>query len=159
MPDKRYTRGCGKSCIRCWINRLNHGSKLKIKRFPKAFNTEDYNIKINIDENLEYKTLMEEFHHKYIDCSMNKENMKKVNNGDFGNAKDHNENLFSLTTDAYNDWLYMEKGITKNLKSKDLIKTINESCKIADIVSKATPYYHGNSKFGYYLFTCHYEIK
>lgn len=28
MPDKRYTKGCGKKCIRCWRNRLNHGSKM-----------------------------------------------------------------------------------------------------------------------------------
>lgn len=31
MPDKRYVKGCGKGCIRCWYNRLNHGSKLKKK--------------------------------------------------------------------------------------------------------------------------------
>ena len=33
MPDKRYVKGCGKGCIRCWYNRLNHGSKLKKKMF------------------------------------------------------------------------------------------------------------------------------
>ena len=35
MPEKRYVRGCGKSCIRCWVNNLKHGNKLKKKQFPK----------------------------------------------------------------------------------------------------------------------------
>ena len=37
MPEKRYVKGCGKSCVRCWQNRLQHGSKLKKKFFPKKF--------------------------------------------------------------------------------------------------------------------------
>lgn len=37
MPDKRYSKGCGKKCIRCWENRLNHGNKLKKKKYPKLF--------------------------------------------------------------------------------------------------------------------------
>ena len=158
MPDKRYAKGCGKKCIKCWLNRLNHGSKLKIKRFPKAYNMENYNIKIDTEENVEYKTLMEEFHDKYIDCCKNKENMIKVEKGYFGKAKDHNDNLFFQTTDAYNDWLYREWRITKKLKSKDLIKTISEACKTADINSKASLYYpdNSNSGIGYYLFTCNY---
>jgi len=24
MPDKNYKRGCEKSCIRCWRNKLKH---------------------------------------------------------------------------------------------------------------------------------------
>ncbi len=26
MPEKRFVRGCGPSCIRCWKNNLKHGS-------------------------------------------------------------------------------------------------------------------------------------
>jgi hypothetical protein len=26
MPDKRYVRGCGTGCVRCWYNRLAHGN-------------------------------------------------------------------------------------------------------------------------------------
>lgn len=26
MPDKRYVKGCGSSCLRCWENRLMHGN-------------------------------------------------------------------------------------------------------------------------------------
>lgn len=41
MPEKRYAKRCGKSCIRCWVNRINHGSKLKREMFPKMFMYED----------------------------------------------------------------------------------------------------------------------
>lgn len=27
MPERRYKRGCGPECIRCWVNRLKHGNK------------------------------------------------------------------------------------------------------------------------------------
>jgi hypothetical protein len=27
MPDKNYKPGCGKTCVRCWRNKLKHGSK------------------------------------------------------------------------------------------------------------------------------------
>jgi hypothetical protein len=37
MPDKI----CGKGCLRCWHNKLNHGSKLKKKMFPKHFEFDD----------------------------------------------------------------------------------------------------------------------
>lgn len=26
MPDKNYKRGCGKSCLRCWQNKLKHAN-------------------------------------------------------------------------------------------------------------------------------------
>ncbi len=40
MPDKHFhsgnnKKGCGKSCVRCWRNKLKHGNKLKKKNFPK----------------------------------------------------------------------------------------------------------------------------
>jgi hypothetical protein len=35
MPDKRFSRGCGTSCLRCWRNRLKHGNK-EAKAFMKA---------------------------------------------------------------------------------------------------------------------------
>jgi hypothetical protein len=50
MPDKRYKRGCGPSCVRCWINRLKHGnaaSKAYLKRHPEL----DWNVK-HSNENL-----------------------------------------------------------------------------------------------------------
>lgn len=27
MPERRYARGCGKNCLRCWRNRLVHANK------------------------------------------------------------------------------------------------------------------------------------
>lgn len=27
MPDKRYVKGCGSKCLRCWRNRLIHGNR------------------------------------------------------------------------------------------------------------------------------------
>jgi hypothetical protein len=29
MPDKNFKKSCGKSCIRCWENKLNHANKRK----------------------------------------------------------------------------------------------------------------------------------
>ena len=31
MPDKRYKRACGKNCVKCSMNKLKHGNKLKKK--------------------------------------------------------------------------------------------------------------------------------
>ena len=132
MPEKRYARGCGKTCIRCWINRLNHGSKLKKKQFPKAFEFDSEDS----DENVKYQTLMEEFHDKYIKCICNRENMNKVDRGLFGDMKIHNDNLISFTTDVYNEWLYKEKKITKKIKPNNLIKEITKSCILADVIPK-----------------------
>ena len=28
MPERRYHRGCGKGCVRCWQNRLKHSNKV-----------------------------------------------------------------------------------------------------------------------------------
>jgi len=27
MPERRYARGCGRHCLRCWRNRLVHANK------------------------------------------------------------------------------------------------------------------------------------
>lgn len=35
MPEKSRVPGCGKSCVRCWRNKLKYGNKLKKKNFPK----------------------------------------------------------------------------------------------------------------------------
>lgn len=158
MPEKRYAKGCGKSCVRCWVNRLNHGSKLKRKQFPKAFefHSEDP------DETVTYQTLMEEFHDKYITSICTDENMKKVHKGLFGDMKIHNDNLISFTTDVYNEWLYNEKKIIKKLKPNNLIKEITKSCVLANVTPKITMYYKQNddgvrtTKHGYYLFECTY---
>lgn len=32
MPDKNYKRGCGKGCLRCWRNKMNHANKVKGKK-------------------------------------------------------------------------------------------------------------------------------
>ena len=36
MPEKSRVPGCGKSCVRCWRNKLKYGNKLKKKKFSKA---------------------------------------------------------------------------------------------------------------------------
>ncbi len=43
MPDKRYTRGCGTTCLRCWRNRLKHGNK-EAKAFMKAHPELDWSV-------------------------------------------------------------------------------------------------------------------
>lgn len=39
MPDKIYKKGCGRSCLRCWQNKLKFGSKL-----GGDVRTKDYNV-------------------------------------------------------------------------------------------------------------------
>ncbi len=34
MPEKRYKKGCGPSCIKCWVNNLKHGNK-EVKEYLK----------------------------------------------------------------------------------------------------------------------------
>ena len=41
MPDKRYVKGCGPGCLRCWQNRLKHGNpqaKAYVAKNPQLFN-------------------------------------------------------------------------------------------------------------------------
>ena len=44
MPEKRHAKGCGKTCIRCWVNRQKHGNKLKKKFFPKCLSSLVFSI-------------------------------------------------------------------------------------------------------------------
>jgi len=40
MPDKRYKKGCGPECLRCWRNKLKHGNpqaKKFIAEHPELF--------------------------------------------------------------------------------------------------------------------------
>ena len=44
MPDKRYVKGCGPGCLRCWQNRLKHGNpqaKAYVAKNPQLFNNID----------------------------------------------------------------------------------------------------------------------
>ena len=88
--------------------------------------------------------------------------MEKVDKGLFGDMKIHNDHLISSTTDAYNEWLYNEKNITKKIKSKNLIKEITTSCILADKIRRTSVYYTTVDgvrlfKHGYYLFECTYK--
>lgn len=42
MPEKRYKRGCGRECLRCWQNNLIHGNPTACKYVIK--NDCDYDI-------------------------------------------------------------------------------------------------------------------
>ena len=114
MPDKRYVKGCGKSCIRCWVNRQNHGSKLKKKFFPKKFEENE--------EEKVYISTFEEFMDKFIINNYSADKIKEIDESDF-DATEFNEKLISDTTKAYNEWVLKEKGINKKMKEKELIKT------------------------------------
>lgn len=130
MPDKRYVKGCGKSCVRCWVNRQIHGSKLKRKNFPKKF--EDLEKDEDEDEK-NYISIFEEFLDKFCVSSYTMERIYEINESDF-NAKEHNNNLIKKTTNAYNDWVLKEKDLDKKIKEKDLIKTMNDEYKNSDIL-------------------------
>ena len=38
MPDKRYKRGCGRRCLKCWQNKMKHGCKLSGDVRTKNYN-------------------------------------------------------------------------------------------------------------------------
>lgn len=124
MPDKNYKKRCGKSCYRCWINKLNHANKLKKKNFPKMFEfDENESIKPII-----YNSNMEEFIDKYVICVYNHENIQKIDNNYFDtDYKEYNKDIISKITFLYNHWLNKEKGITKKVKEKDVLKLIKNS--------------------------------
>lgn len=111
MPDKRYVKGCGKTCTRCWRNRLNHGSRLKKKCFPKFFDSDE-------KEDKQYATNMEEFLDKYVEIDTN--NIENDYNKD-------NRELLNLLTQKYNNWLSKEKNITKKIKTERVIKLIQDA--------------------------------
>lgn len=149
MPDKRYVKGCGKSCTRCWRNRLNHGSKLKKKCFPKFF---------DFDENKEkkYATNMEEFLDKYVEIDTN--NIENDNN-DYN--KDNRE-LLNLLTQKYNNWLCKDKNITKKIKPERVIKLIQDAVYFNDkskyILNACKPNQNENENYNKkYVIFCNYK--
>ena len=149
MPDKRYVKGCGKGCIRCWVNRQNHGSKLKKKFFPKKFEDDE--------EEKVYISTFEEFMDKFIINNYSADKIKEIDESDF-DATEFNEKLISDTTKAYNEWVLKEKGINKKMKEKELIKTMNDYYKNSEIL---TPIYCDKyPMFGvpdsekFYMFEC-----
>lgn len=44
MPEKRYHRGCGGECLRCWRNRLKHGCPQAKKFLKKTESLQEANI-------------------------------------------------------------------------------------------------------------------
>jgi hypothetical protein len=119
MPDKRYVKGCGKSCVRCWNNRLKHGSKLKKKCFPNHF--KDDNEEKKEKEEKKYSCVMEEFIDKYIISNYTRKRMNEIDDEPEIDYKLYNEDLIKETVLSYNTWIFKEnKG--KKIKEKDLIR-------------------------------------
>lgn len=124
MPDKRHSRGCGKSCIRCWHNKLNHGSKLKKKMFPKMFMFEDeeqeeYETPTNV-----YLSNIDEFQDKYIYSTYSIYTRIQIDHNEYDDYKVYNKEQIRKLTMDYNEWLYNEKKINKQVKEKDFIKLL-----------------------------------
>ena len=134
MPDKKYAKGCGKSCIKCWENRINHGSKLKRKMFPKMFMCdneyqEEYETKPKV-----YLSNIHEFQDKYIYTTDSLIKRLKIygptsilapNGWTLGNDyKIYNKNQIIKITKDYNEWLSKEKRVNKQVKEKDLINLL-----------------------------------
>ncbi len=155
MPDKRYVKGCGKSCVRCWTNRLKHGSKLKKKCFPKHF--KENNDEKKEKEEPKYSCIMEEFIDKYIISNHTHKRMNEIDDEPEPDYKLYNENLIKETVLSYNHWIFKKtKGNKCNkIKDKDLIRLMKategfnpcgvyfSSC--VDIYNK------------HYMFNCIYE--
>jgi hypothetical protein len=146
MPDKRYVKGCGKGCTRCWYNRLNHGSKLKKKMFPKHF-------EIDNEENEEkkYNSYMEEFIDKYIISNYTHERMAEINDDQEINYKLYNEDLIEDTVLSYNAWIIKEKYIINQIKQKNLIGLMKTAIRNAYFNTCLSKYNE------YYMFKCTYK--
>jgi hypothetical protein len=146
MPDKRYKKGCGKNCVKCWINKLEHGNKLKKKNFPKKFKEEE---EIN---NEVYENDLEEFYSKYIIRGYNFNKMEKIDKIIKQVSKTiYNKNLINNLIESYKSWLFTYK----NKK----IKKINSNRFINDL-----KYYDKNrlnrkfdKYYDYYTFECIYK--
>ena len=133
MPDKRYTRGCGKSCTRCWINRLNHGSKLKKKCFPKMFEDSDEEEIEPEEVNIEEK--IDEFFNKFIDITYTYTyTSNKIIDKNNINQTEENINLLDIIVESYNHWIYEEMKITTRLKHNAILNKLKK-------IYKDTPRY------------------
>ena len=162
MPEKRHVKGCGKSCIRCWVNRQKHGNKLKKKFFPKKFEMN----KSWMSEEKVYMSDFEEFLDKFVISNYIMKVVWKLIYDEV-NPVEHNNNLIKKTTNAYNNWLLKEKGINKKMKEKDLIKEMNGHYKNSDILdSKVINMYPIVSPDTedipkcerFYMFDCTYKV-
>ena len=122
------------SCNRCWENRLNHGSKLKRKMFPKMFMgenkyQEEYEKKTKV-----YLSNIHEFQDKYIyttDSLIKRlkiygpTNILSPSGWTLGDDyKIYNKNQIIKITKDYNEWLCKEKMVNKQVKEKDLINLL-----------------------------------
>jgi hypothetical protein len=86
MPDKRYARGCGSSCLRCWHNRLKHANPT-VKKYMKKHNidsihTDEYNkplLELKL-KNLERDRLTDSNEYGELLLQLKLENEKKPGN-------------------------------------------------------------------------------
>ena len=162
MPEKRHAKGCGKTCIRCWVNRQKHGNKLKKKFFPKRFEMD----KSWMSEEKEYFSFFEEFMDKFVVRNSSPERIAEIDSGELDPLVENNK-LIKETTKAYNDWVLKEKGVKDNMKEKDLIKTMNDHYKNSDILVSIGfvshyPMYgepsHIPGSKPFYMFKCDYKV-
>ncbi len=145
MPDKRYVKGCGKGCVRCWYNRLNHGSKLKKKMFPKFFEIEDEEKK---EKN--YNSNMEEFIDKYIISNYTRKRMAEIDDDQEINYNWYNDDLIEDTVISYNAWILKEKK-EKKIKQKGFIGLMKAIIRNNNLIDFLGTYNE------YYMFKCIYE--
>jgi hypothetical protein len=145
MPDKRYVKGCGKGCTRCWYNRLNHGSKLKKKMFPKHFEFDDEE-----KNEQKYNSDMEEFIDKYIISNYTRKRMSEIDNDYETNYKWYNDDLIENTVLSYNAWILKEKK-EKKIKIKDFIGLMKAIIRNNNLIDFLGTYNE------LYMFKCTYE--
>ena len=99
MPEKRYHKGCGKGCLRCWRNNLKHGNKLKKKLFPqqnKWYSSDEDPIEKIPPVNYNNMSPVKEFYHRHIKVEVGME-----------------ANKTQYIYDLYCEWLGAKKGIKK----------------------------------------------
>ena len=84
MPDKRYAKGCGSSCLRCWQNRLKHANPT-VKKYMKkhqidSIHTDEYNktlLELKL-KNLERNGMMDSSEYLETQLQLKLENQKKA---------------------------------------------------------------------------------
>ena len=155
MPEKRYERGCGNQCVRCWRNKLKHGNKLKKKQFPKQniwHSDESVTILKQEDPDI-YNNTFEEFYDKYIVSNYTDEQMREVDKRDKRNITymEHKNDLERYTYDMYHIWLSEEKKNNNRLTFSKFRKTLYNTHKNDYTKYKLLQYKD------YYMYKCTYR--
>ena len=119
MPDKSYNSRCGKSCQRCWRNKLKHGNKLKTPQFPKQ------NVWDQVESSIDTSVESEEEHFSSVQNYITSK-LKPYSWSEMERKDKLGVSLFTLY-ENYREWAWGEN--TYLLKRKQFQKELRQHLK------------------------------